>query len=156
MPRSSASAPSPKCVSWEGGLDDGRVVIVDRSDSTAHTLKARDLDGVCQALRARTVATTNAIAVVAAYGVILHLIPRATAATGKGSSVLGRHFEEASVRLTTACPRDVLVQLAVERLRACYKRHLGHLTAIEMCARLLMEAKRIQREHDGLGAKKGA
>lgn len=144
---------SDRTIAWEGGLDDGRLALIDRSGSSSRRLKLRDLEGVCHAIHERAVTADSAIAVAGSYGAILHLIPRAMAATGRASNFLGRHLDEAGVRLTAVAPRDVLLQLAIERLRACLRRHVGQLTAIEMCARLLMEAKRIQREHDGLIAK---
>jgi methylthioribose-1-phosphate isomerase len=156
MSRTSADTVKPlKNLAWDGGLDDGRLVILDqtRLPETVRYLPLRDLEGVITAIVEKNVSGASTIGVAGAYGVVLHLIPRATAAAGKGSTILGKHLDHA-IKLLTAIP-SAPANLGVDlvRQRACFKRHIGHLTALEMCARLLMEAKRIHREDEELSAR---
>lgn len=156
MPRTPADTVKPlKSLAWDGGLEDGRLVVLDqtRLPGTVRYLPLRDLDGVVEAIAEGSVRGAPAIGIAGAYAVVLHLIPRASAATGKGSAVLAKHLDQAIDRLAAARATPVNLRWALERQRACYKRHIGHLTALEMCARLLMEAKRIHREDEELCAR---
>ena len=155
MPSPSASKKQKKNLAWEGGLENGRLVVLDqtRLPRVERYVPLRDLEGVMTAIVEGNVAGAASIGIAGAYGVVLHLIPRATAAAGKGSSVLGKHVDEAIKRLTAVPGVSENLGVDLMRQRACYKRHIGHLTALEMCARLLMEAKRIQREAEELAKK---
>ncbi len=156
MPRTSANTAKPlKPLAWDGALENGRLVVLDQicRPRVVRYLPLRDLEGVITAIGEKNVVGASSIGVAAAYGVVLHLIPRATAAAGKGSSILGKHLDHAIGLLTAipSAPENLRVDLV--RQRACFKRHIGHLTALEMCARLLMEAKRIHREAEEATAK---
>jgi methylthioribose-1-phosphate isomerase len=156
MRRMTADSAKPlKNFAWDGGLENGRLVVLDQSrlPQVVRYLPLRDLEGVVTAIVDETITGASDIGVAGAYGVVLHLIPRATAAVGKGSAILGKHLEHAIGQLTSipSAPANLGVDLV--RQRACYKRHIGHLTALEMCARLLMEAKRIHREDEELKAR---
>ena len=153
MSRTPAVTAKPlKTIAWEGGLETGRLVVLDqtRLPTAVRHLSLRDLDAVRQAILDLAVRGAPAIGIVGAYGLVLHLIPRATAAAGKGSAVLAKHLDYAIKQFLATRPTAVNLHWALERLRACFKRHVGHLTALEMCARLLMEAKRIHREDEEL------
>jgi len=159
MPRTSAATVKPlKSHAWEGGLENGLLVVLDQSclPRTERYLPLRDLEGVVTAIADKVISGPSAIGIAGAYGVVLHLIPRATAAAGKGSAILAKHLEQAIDRLDASRSAPVNLRLALERQRACFKRHIGHLTALEMCARLLMEAKRIHREDEELSARLAA
>lgn len=151
MPRTPADTVKPlKSLTWDGGLEDGRLVILDqtRLPGSVRYAALRDLDGVVEAIGEMRVRGAPAIGIAGAYGLVLHLIPRASAATGKGSIILAKHLDQAITRLAAVRSTPVNLRWALERQRACFKRHIGHLTALEMCARLLMEAKRIHREDE--------
>jgi methylthioribose-1-phosphate isomerase len=156
MPRTPADTVKPlKSIAWDGGLENGRLVILDqtRLPGTVRYLPLRDLESVRQAIAEMSVRGAPAIGIAGAYGLVLHLVPRASAAAGKNSAVLAKHIDQAITRLVGARPTAVNLSWALERQRQCFKRHIGHLTALEMCARLLMEAKRIHREDEELCAR---
>ena len=140
-------------VHWEGGLEDGTLVLIDqvRLPTEIAYLRLRDLEPLRQAICDLSVRGAPAISIAAAYGIVLHLNPIATRShLGKGSDALEQAFAHACERLVSSRPTAVNLHWAVERMRECFQRHTGHLTALEMCARLLLEAKRIQREDQEL------
>jgi methylthioribose-1-phosphate isomerase len=156
MPRTPADTVKPlKSIAWDGGLENGRLVVLDqtRLPGSVRQLSLRDLESVRLAITEFSVRGSSAIGIAAAYGLVLHLIPRASAAAGKSSAILAKHLDMAVERLASARPTAVSLGWALERQRQCFKRHIGHLTALEMCARLLMEAKRIHREDEELCAR---
>ncbi len=156
MPRTTAATDKPlKSHAWDGGLENGLLIVLDQSalPRIERYLPLRDLEGVITAIAGKVISGPSGIGIAGAYGVVLHLIPRASAAAGKGSAILTKHLDQAIVRLNAIRTAPVNLRLALERQRACFKRHIGHLTALEMCARLLMEAKRIQREDEELSAR---
>lgn len=143
------AATALQSIRWDGGLEDGWLRILDQSrlPASIRYLTLRDLDGVVAAIERQSVRGAPAVAIAGAYGVVLHLVPRA-AALGKRSAALAKHLDQAVERLSRLRATPALLARALERQRACYARHAGHLTALEMCARLLMEAKRIHREDE--------
>ncbi len=156
MPRTPADTIKPlKSLAWDGGLETGRLVVLDqtRLPGTVRHIALRDLEGVRTAISEMSIRGAPAIGIAGAYGVVLHLIPRAAAAAGKSSATLARVLDQAIERLASVRATPIYLRWALERQRACFKRHIGHLTALEMCARLLMEAKRIHREDEELCAR---
>lgn len=145
MPKSrrTASAKPLRSVSWEGGLDDGRLAILDLEamPSSCACRSLGDLDEVVQAIDGRSVAG-SAAPIAAAFGVVLHLAAKAGDAAP--ATTLAKELARALKALagTGAC----CLKPVLDRIAACYQRHARLLTAKEMCARLLMEAKRIHRE----------
>jgi len=140
-------------VHWEGGLEDGTLVLIDqvRLPTEVAYLRLRALEPVRQAICDLSVRGAPAISIAAAYGIVLHLVPIALREhLGKGSEALEQAFAHACERLVSSRPTAVNLRWAIERMRECFQRHTGHLTALEMCARLLLEAKRIQREDQEL------
>jgi methylthioribose-1-phosphate isomerase len=140
-------------VQWEGGLDDGTLVLVDqvRLPLDVTTLRITSLEPLRSAICALSVRGAPAISIAAAYGIVLHLISQARAqGPGTPSEALEGSLAHAAERLLSSRPTAVNLRWAIERMRECYHRHSGHLTALEMCARLLLEAKRIQREDQEL------
>ena len=140
-------------VHWEGGLEDGTLVVIDqvRLPTEVVHLRLRGLEPLRQAICDLSVRGAPAISIAAAYGVVLHLVPIVLCEhLGNGSEALENAFEHACERLVSSRPTAVNLRWAIERLRECFRRHTGHLTALEMCARLLLEAKRIQREDQEL------
>lgn len=153
MPRPTAAPVKPlKIIAWEGGLETGRLVVLDqtRLPRAVRHLSLKDIEAVRQAILDLAVRGAPAIGIAGAYGLVLHLIPRASASAGKGSAILAKHLDHGIELLLATRPTAANLRWALERLRACFKRHVGHLTALEMCARLLMEAKRIHREDEEL------
>jgi methylthioribose-1-phosphate isomerase len=151
MPRTPADSVKPlKSIAWDGGLEDGRLVVLDqtRLPGSVRHLALRDLDGVIRAITEMSVRGAPAVGIAGAYGLVLHLVPRAAAAAGKSSAVLAKTLDQGIELLAAARSTPANLRWALERQRQCYKRHIGHLTALEMCARLLMEAKRIHREDE--------
>jgi len=109
MPRTPADTLKPlKSLAWDGGLESGRLVVLDqtRLPGTVRYLPLRDLDGVVEAIAEMSVRGAPAIGIAGAYGVVLHLIPRASAATGKGSAVLAKHLENQVVHSTGQISRE--------------------------------------------------
>lgn len=144
-----------RSVEWRGGLEDGRLALVnaDALPATVAWDELRGLDAVCAALTRPGMAGTLP-AVLAAYGVVLAAVPVAGAAPlGKPSEVIHQPVLAAIQRLSGCRPAQPAVVKALERMRVCCERHLGQLTALELCARLLMEARRIQREDAEAGVR---
>ena len=147
-----APAPQPaplRGVAWQGGLDDGELVLLDqtRLPGVVEHLHIRDIETLRSAILTLAVRGAPAIGISGAYGLVLHAVPVAQAAgAGADSSTLTTALEKAGERLVSSRPTAVNLRWAIERMLACFHRHVGHLTALEMCARLLMEAKRIHRE----------
>jgi methylthioribose-1-phosphate isomerase len=136
-------------VEWRGGLDDGALILLDQTQ-LPRAVAYRAITGL-EELRAAiidlVVRGAPAIGIAAAYGVVLHLYAAARRApAGTLTHRLDAPLAHAFERLASSRPTAVNLRWALTRMRDCFVRHRGHLTAKEMCARLLMEAKRIHRE----------
>ena len=132
-------------VEWRGSIVDGVLVVVDQSN----LVELHDLEGLQKAIVAKVVGGAPAIGIAAAYGVVLALHPIANAEPhGRPSAELGKPLHEVIAKLTACRPNEPNLRWALDRMLACFQRHVGQLTALELCARLLMEARRIHR--DGL------
>lgn len=143
-------------VGWRGGLDDGRLVVVDQTLLPGEVVhrELADLEAVRAAILALVVRGAPAIGIAAAYGLCFHLAAVARdAEPGTPSRVLLGPCEEGGARLASSRPTAVNLGAALARIRECLLRHLDHLTAREMSARLLMEAHRIHREDAQLCAR---
>ncbi len=140
-------------VEWRGGLEDGVLVLLDqtRLPNVVIDRQVRDLETLRAHIIDLVVRGAPAIGIAGAYGVVLHLAPLAK--SGSGADSLEEPLRHALDRLVTSRPTAVNLKWALDRLRDCYERHVGHLTAQEMVARLLMEAKRIHREDAQLCAR---
>jgi methylthioribose-1-phosphate isomerase len=144
-------SPQPAALVWTGALDDGRLTLVDiRQAPDLASIQVGDLAGVVEVLEGGAVRGATAPALVAAYGLVLAAIPVGVAKPGKRASQLRSTVVKAIKALLAAAPDLPAVRYALGRCRDCFDRHEFHLTAIEMCARLLMEAKRIHREDEQL------
>ncbi len=146
----STAIPTLFGVAWEGSLEDGRVVLLDQTKlpGVLEYRELTELEPLRQAILDLVVRGAPAIGIAAAFGMIIHLAPRAARAADAES--LRKDFAHAFERLVSSRPTAVNLRWALERMRDCYDRHADHLTALEMVARLLMEAKRIQREDQEL------
>jgi len=136
-------------LAWLGGVDDARIIVLDRralpKRSERKTL--RDLDDVCRAIEVGTVAGVGAVALIAAHAVALHAFRSAEKPPqGRPAADLEPAIAHACERLRDLAITNLPAVRALGRMRDCFDRHVGALTAIEVAARLLMEAKRIQRE----------
>lgn len=143
-------------VAWKGGVEDGRIVVIDQSrlPAVVETRELRDVDSLVAAINIDVVRGGPAIAIACAYGLALHCLQQGRKAPlGRGSDTLEPAFEWAMGRLLSARPASANLAHALRRMRECYDRHVGKLTALEMAARLLMEAKRIHREDHELCAR---
>jgi len=154
----SATEPYEKLagVAWKGGLDDGRVVLLDQTRLPAEVtyLEIADIATLRQAIIDLAVRGAPAIGIAGAYGLAMHCLQQAgKAPAGRGSDTLEAAVAWAHERLVTSRPTAVNLKWALDRMRDCYDRHVGKLTALEMAARLLMEAKRIHREDAELCAR---
>lgn len=154
----SATEPYEKLagVAWKGGIDDGRVVLLDQTKLPAEVtyLEIADIATLRQAIIDLAVRGAPAIGIAGAYGLAMHCLQQAgKAPSGRGSETLEAAVAWAHERLVTSRPTAVNLQWALDRMRDCYDRHVGKLTALEMAARLLMEAKRIHREDAELCAR---
>ena len=144
-----ASAAEPlRGVSWTGGLEDGSLVLLDQTKLPGELTyrEITTLEALRTAILELAVRGAPAIGIAGAYGLVLHLVPLARQQAGANSEILEDSLTKAVERLASSRPTAVNLRWALERMRDCYLRHTGHLTALEMCARLLMEAKRIHRE----------
>src|SRR4051812_43616156 len=136
-------------VRWDGGLEDGHLVLLDQTRLPKELvyLQIRDIEALRTAICDLAVRGAPAIGIAGAFGVVLHLVPLARGRfAGKGSEVMRPELERACERLVSSRPTAVNLKWAIGRMRDCFDRHEGDLAALEMCARLLMEAKRILRE----------
>jgi methylthioribose-1-phosphate isomerase len=140
-------------VEWRGGLEDGTLVLIDqtRLPATVAYRAIRELEPLREAILDLVVRGAPAIGIAGAYGLVLHLVP--IAAKARNTRALEKPFAHAFERLVTSRPTAVNLRWALERMRDCFERHLTDLTALELCARLLMEAKRIHREDAELCAR---
>lgn len=140
-------------VEWRGGLEDGTLVLLDqtRLPIAVQYRSIRALEPLREAIIDLVVRGAPAIGIAGAYGLVLHLVPFALMA--KKTSALEKPFAHAFERLVTSRPTAVNLKWALERMRDCFQRHLTDLTGMELCARLLMEAKRIHREDAELCAR---
>lgn len=144
-----------KSVEWLGGLDDGRLRILDQTRLPGEIIH-REITGLEQlrtAIIDLAVRGAPAIGIAGAYGVVLHLIPVAKAHAGENGAVLETALDHAVQTLVTSRPTAVNLRWALERLREVFHRHTPHLAVLEMCARLLLEAKRLHREDAELCAR---
>jgi methylthioribose-1-phosphate isomerase len=150
--KSTAPAELPETltgVRWEGGLEDGRLILLDQTRLPGEVVHLRitEIEGLRKAICDLAVRGAPAIGISGAYGVVLHLAPLAPKQfAGKGSEALEKDLKHACERLVSSRPTAVNLKWAIQRMRDCFDRHAGHLAATEMVARLLMEAKRIHRE----------
>ncbi|HYE03938.1 MAG TPA: S-methyl-5-thioribose-1-phosphate isomerase [Planctomycetota bacterium] len=142
-------------VAWEGGLD-GRIVLLDqtRLPQVVTYWEISDIETLRQAILDLVVRGAPAIGLAGAYGVALHChaIARGLPAGARGEA-LDDALAHAVDRLVTSRPTAVNLKWALHRMRDCFDRHSSQLTAMELCARLLMEAKRIHREDAELCAR---
>ncbi len=148
MSNASPASEPLRGVQWKGGLEDGSLVLLDQTRLPAEVLhrEITAIEPLRQAILDLAVRGAPAIGIAGAYGLVLHLVPLAREQAGANSITLEPALEHAFQRLVTSRPTAVNLRWALERMRECFHRHIGHLTALEMCARLLMEAKRIHRE----------
>ncbi len=135
-------------VEWQGGLEDGKLLLIDQTKLPLTITRRRitDLETLREAIVDLVVRGAPAIGIAGAYGIVLHLVPLALHQRGKTAEKLEKPIQQAIVRLISSRPTAVNLAWALRRLKDCFDRHMSHLTALEMCARLLMEAKRIHRE----------
>ena len=140
-------------VDWRGQLYDGQVVLLDQTQLPQKVVyrNVSDVESLRSAIIGLVVRGAPAIGIASAYGIVLHLVPFAVKA--KKATALEKPFKHAFERLVSSRPTAVNLRWALERMRDCFDRHTTDLTAIELCARLLMEAKRIHREDAELCAR---
>jgi methylthioribose-1-phosphate isomerase len=140
-------------VDWKGQLYDGAVVLLDQTQLPKKIIyrEIRDLETLRQAIVDLVVRGAPAISIAGAYGLIVHLVPFAVRV--RKATQLEKPFMHAYERLLSSRPTAVNLRWALQRMRDCFERHTSDLTAIELCARLLMEAKRIHREDAELCAR---
>ena len=127
-------------VHWLGALDNGRLLLIDQTALPAR-LQAHqvvDLTDLIARIRDLTVRGAPAIALAAAYGLVLHV-------RGRSGKLLPA-CRQAATALVASRPTAVNLSVAMARMVACAESHAGLLTAHELVARLLMEARRIHRE----------
>jgi methylthioribose-1-phosphate isomerase len=140
-------------VDWRGQLYDGAVVLLDQTQLPNKVVyhHINDLEILRAAIIKLVVRGAPAIGIAGAYGIVVHLVPFGVKA--KSAKALEKPFKHAFERLVSSRPTAVNLRWALERMRDCFDRHTTDLTAIELCARLLMEAKRIHREDAELCAR---
>lgn len=139
-------------IAWQGGVEDAALAVVDRRARPpgSQTRSLTSLAAVLAAIRSGSVAGVGNLAIAAAYAVPLHVFTKA-----RGRRCSNERLEdlvvEACARLSDALPEVLPAQRSLKRLRECFDRHVGKLTALEVGARLLMEARRFHREAGELG-----
>jgi methylthioribose-1-phosphate isomerase len=134
---------------WAGGVGNGRLAASDRRrmPKWVRSKRLETLAEVIAAFQDGVVAGVGAVAQTAAFAVALHAFRQAEIPPqGRPSESLEASIAEAVATLQAATSDKVPAQRAIGRMRECFDRHVGKLTAVEIAARLLMEAKRIQRE----------
>ena len=154
----SPSAPPPPCTSaseahaapnmltWHGGIDDGSLAY--QPALAGPVTVVRDLEQICDLITAGGLPDA-ALAALSAHGIFLAARNFATASSEeKPGSDLVAPLRQASRRLTSLATGKAAsaVTKALTRQRVCCDLHVGQLSARELCARLLLEARRIQRE----------
>jgi methylthioribose-1-phosphate isomerase len=138
-----------RSVEWRGGLEDGVLVLLDQTKLPGRISyrEVRDLETLRTMIMDLVVRGAPAIGIAAAYGLVLDLYRKAkNAPHGRPSRQLEKGLAASSQRLANSRPTAVNLRWALERMRRCFVLHRDQLTALETCARLLMEARRIHRE----------
>ena len=148
VPAIAAKSEPLRGVAWTGGLEDGSLVLLDQTLLPGELVyrEITNLESLRSAIVELAVRGAPAIGIAGAYGLVIHLVPIARQQAGGNSAGLAGPLDTAVERLASSRPTAVNLRWALERMRSCFHRHVGHLTALELCARLLMEAKRIHRE----------
>lgn len=142
-----------RTIAWIGDLQNGAIHLLDQTRLPASVVhrEIEDLESLRTAILELAVRGAPAIGIAAAYGVALHASRAAfTSEPGARADALEQALAHADDRLRTSRPTAVNLMWALDRMRDCHERHIGVLTAREMAARLLMEARRIHREDEQL------
>lgn len=132
----------------DAGLD-GHLELCDqrRLPSERIALAIADVEELRAAIVDLAVRGAPAIGIAAAYGLAQHCCRLARESDPPaGGEVLEDGFAHARERLLESRPTAVNLAWALDRCRDCFDRHVDDLTARELAARLLMEAKRIHAE----------
>ncbi|MDA3961127.1 MAG: S-methyl-5-thioribose-1-phosphate isomerase [Planctomycetota bacterium] len=136
-------------VSWVGDIDRATVRILDQT-RLPEAICYRDTDTIGalrDAILDLAVRGAPAIGIAAAYGIAMEAGRVAFAiAPASPSEALEAALNDADHQLRSSRPTAVNLMWALNRLQDCFDRHSGLLSAREMAARLLMEARRIHRE----------
>lgn len=146
-------------VEWVGELEHGVIRLLDQTRLPGVVIHREidDIETLRTAILELAVRGAPAIGIAAAYGIALHAGRTAFAEEpAAGADTLDQALAWADQRLRSSRPTAVNLAWALDRLRDCHERHEGMLTAREMSARLLMEARRIHREDEQLCERIGA
>jgi methylthioribose-1-phosphate isomerase len=142
-------------VTWSASPSVQALTVIDRRalPGAVHADEIVDLAGVCAAIDDGRISGGDDCTLAVAYGLALHALRASVALpTGARGGDLEPSLAAGRERLAALNPVLASVVWALDRLRDCADRHAHQLTARELAARLLMEARRIERattEHAG-------
>lgn len=141
-------APTEASLAWQGGLEDGCLMLVDQRRSGDDRLRRpANLDELLCLIAEGAIDGSSACGVAAGYGLALQIRDLTLALEPAAAAVrLEDDLQAIIARLRAACPGLGGVAWAGDRQGCCFDRHATLLTAREMAARLLMEARRMQAE----------
>ena len=140
-------------VRWEARSDGGTLWLLDQTllPETVREIDASNLETLREAIVALRVRGAPAIGIAAAYGVACHCLQASQAlANGASGDELCPALSQALESLRSSRPTAVNMFHCLDRMRDCFDSHSHALTARELAARLIMEARRIHTEDANL------
>ncbi len=128
---------------WVGGVD-GSLWMIDQTllPGEFREIECPDVETVWEAIKMLRVRGAPAIGVAAAYGVCVGL----QTAAGNDAAALLERLDEVTHYLATSRPTAVNLFWALQRMKKCARAMINDLSAEEIAARLLDEAKAIHEE----------
>jgi len=139
----------PEAIVWHGDALCGHLSLLDQRALPEREiiLDLDDLEAVRDAISTLAVRGAPAIGIAAAYGLALHA-GRAAAALDADApgEAIDEAVEHAWRRLRSSRPTAVNLMWALDRCRDAHDHHSASLSAHQLAARLLLEAKIIHRE----------
>ncbi|TVR11099.1 MAG: S-methyl-5-thioribose-1-phosphate isomerase [Planctomycetota bacterium] len=140
-------------VRWEARSDGGSLWLLDQTllPETVREIDASCLDVLLEAITTLRVRGAPAIGIAAAYGLASHCLQAShTLDSGASGDDLFPALSHALHVLRESRPTAVNMFHCLDRMRDCFDSHSHALTARELAARLIMEARRIHSEDANL------
>ncbi|MHC5067877.1 MAG: S-methyl-5-thioribose-1-phosphate isomerase, partial [Planctomycetota bacterium] len=145
-----------EAVAWHGDWASGTLDLLDqtRLPDALEILHIDGIDPLVDAIMRMALRGAAAIGISAAYGIVLHVGRYAAAHPASlRADDIDPIINQACARLRECQPTVANLHWAIARMRDCHDSHAHLLSARELSARLLMEAKRIHREDAELCAR---
>jgi methylthioribose-1-phosphate isomerase len=133
----------PPTLHWSGDID-GHLVLIDQTllPVELREIECRNVESVWEAIRSLRVRGAPAIGIAAAYGVCIGV----QTVAGRSSDDFFARLEEVARYLATSRPTAVNLFWALERMKSVADTLRGMSPPREIAARLLAEARAIEKE----------